>query len=356
MSDDAPRIPPEPAGTQPKVDVSSLLPARVERDSDRERERERVEEELAAAILPGRVDHDVPDPSEPRPEPPHAAKFQFILGALLAIGVVGLAALGLVLADRATKGDPAEWSAWKPTAGGVEGAKQIATHVSPQYKLSTGEQMVYVKAGELEAQNTKLRVAVRQRGETGGNIEVVEGDGILYELCGLDVRCAIKGEPSRSRGILLRRQALELALYSFKYLRGIDQVVMFMPPSFKNYPTKDKEKKLKVAFENQALLFKREDFEFALAAPLVQTIPAPAPAVRRMKVAPEATLVDNLTGPRAFTYSLVASNVEEEAFLVLERLTDREAIIRQRELDLEREKAQAEREPGPGGAEADVDQ
>ncbi len=92
MSEQDHPIPPEPAGTQPKVDVSSLLPARIERDPDAH--------EPLADLLPERVEHDAPVVAGPPAEPPHAAKFQFILGALIAIGVaLGVALMVVVVVE-----------------------------------------------------------------------------------------------------------------------------------------------------------------------------------------------------------------------------------------------------------------
>ena len=54
----------------------------------------------------------------------------------------------------------------------------------------------------------------------------------MYTLCGLADGCSIaEGEPSPARGELLRRQALELALYSFTYLDGIGSTLVLFPPA-----------------------------------------------------------------------------------------------------------------------------
>jgi hypothetical protein len=333
-------LPPDPAGTQPKVDRDALLPARLEEVEDPPlfRPPTPLPEPVAAA--------DAPSPYEPGVEPPHAAKFQFILGALLAIGVVGLAALGVVLANNASKGSEPAWSAWKPSEKGIEGAAQIAEHVAPQYKLRDGKQMVAIKASALEAEETPLRVALRARSEEGGEITMPEGEGVLYQFCGLGTKCTIRGEPSEERALLLRREALEVALYSFRYL-DVDQVVMFMPPMFIPVKAEGQKKAETIPVENQAMHFRRSDFEFALQAPLGRTLPPPTPAVQRVRKAPEAPLVENLAGPRSFTYSLVAGNLADEAFLVLEKLNQRESLIRQQELELERQKAAAAAEGGP---------
>ena len=53
----------------------------------------------------------------------------------------------------------------------------------------------------------------------------------MYSLCGLGASCSIAtGTPSVERGELVRREILELALYTFKYVGGIENVIAFMPP------------------------------------------------------------------------------------------------------------------------------
>ena len=343
MSDDHPQMPQDPAGTQPKVDPSTLLPARIQREEPPR------EEPSSLEALP----HDLPGPAEPPREAPHAAKFQFLLGALLAVGLVALVSIGVIAASRVGESSGEPWSAWKPSDGGLDGARQIADHVAPQYRLSNGEQMVYVSAGPLEALEVPLRVAMRARGSEGGEITVEDGDAVLYRMCGLADRCTIQGEPTQKRAVLLRREALELAMYTFRYLRGIDQVVMFMPPSFVDVRDNATAKIQKVRLDNQALLFKRSDLEGIIQAPLRQTLPAPPPPVRRALDSPDASLVKNITVPRAFSYSLVPGNSENSAFLVLEKLNAQEALVRQRQRELDAQKAAAEA-AGPGAIEAEA--
>ena len=56
-------------------------------------------------------------------------------------------------------------------------------------------------------------------------------NAISYSLCGGGSSCAIAtGTPSVARGTLVRREILELALYTFKYVGGIKNVIAFMPP------------------------------------------------------------------------------------------------------------------------------
>ena len=71
---------------------------------------------------------------------------------------------------------------------------------------------------------------MRKSAEEGGAIQVHDEKGVLYQMCGLGVNCQIdSGKPSNERMLLLRREGLELALYSFRYLKDVKQVVVLIP-------------------------------------------------------------------------------------------------------------------------------
>jgi hypothetical protein len=288
----------DPAGTQPKVDRDSLLPARIERERPPSFDPPApLPEPVAASAGPARL--------RDRPEPPHAARFQFILGALIAVGA--LAIVGLIYAvgetGRSDGNFASSWSPWKPADTGPEGAQEIADHVGPEYRLSSGDQLVLVTGGKLEVADLPMTIALR---DESGDVSLVEGDGVLYRLCGLGPKCAIsKGTPSKSRHLLLRREALELALYSFRYLRGVDQVVVFMPPPPGSEP-------------DQALFFRRDDVEGSLQSPLRATLQAPAPDVANVRRAKDAPLVNRITTRGLFNFSLTQGNQDANVFLVLE--------------------------------------
>jgi hypothetical protein len=328
----------DPVGARPKVDRDKILPPRLEDVEEPE---------------PFRPPAPLPVEDEPVAggrEAPHAAKFQFILGALLAVALVGLATLGYLAADGATKADKPPWSAWQPSEDGLEGARQIADHVAARYKGSNGKQLTLVTADpfevELDGDKIPMRVAVRERKEEGGEVNVVDGDTLLYRVCGLAARCGMGGVPSQDRALLLRRQALEIALYSFRYLDDIDQVVLFMPPAYADGRDDKTKKKVRFRLDNQSLRFDRKNLEALLELPLGRVLPGPPPPVRKAMKAPEAPLVATASEAGLFTYSMVPANGEQEVFLVLEQLTNREAVLRQQENRLEAEKLAAE---GAGG-------
>jgi hypothetical protein len=221
------------------------------------------------------------------------------------------------------------------------GADQIAKHVGPLYRLPTGEQLVLVTGGPLALKvsdlNLPVRIAVNGGGSSsaaggsaaggssavggggtaaggdgtssagaGDSISVVDGKTVMYQLCGLGPRCAIaKGRPSTERFLLLRREALELALYSFHYLDGIKNVVALLPPAPGEKP-------------QNAMFFRKGDLAPALGQPLRATLPDPPPTLRSLPGSPEASLIERLTSANLFSYSFQQGQ-DLSAFLVLNR-------------------------------------
>jgi len=97
---------------------------------------------------------------------------------------------------------------------------------------------------------------------------------------------------SQARGGVLRREALELALYTFKYVDGIDSVLDFVPPRPKARPT-------------YTLFFRRSDFASQLARPLRDTLGVGQAGVT---TAPVADRIERLTVPRLFRFKLAQSS------------------------------------------------
>ena len=63
-----------------------------------------------------------------------------------------------------------------------------------------------------------------------GEISVLDDAGVLYRLDGLGPNGSILGgQPSRTRLKFVQREALELALYTFRYLPDVKQVVTLLP-------------------------------------------------------------------------------------------------------------------------------
>jgi hypothetical protein len=182
--------PADPAGTQPRHDPESLLPA--ERDALRPEdvvEAEVVDEREAERgdLLPARRRSGMPsEPVAPARHSQYAPRFHFLTGALVAVGVAALVGLGLFIALPGGGQDPGgRWSQWRPTAEGAAGAQQIAEHVGSEYKLPDGHQMVDVSVTGLEIEGVPLAVALREAPAQGGDIRVFDDNGLIYRLCGL---------------------------------------------------------------------------------------------------------------------------------------------------------------------------
>jgi hypothetical protein len=253
-------------------------------------------------------------PSEPDPAPatseghPYGRRFTLLYAFL---GLAVLAAIGgIVLA--ATGGHvgagPAAWSSWKPADSGQNGAKQIAAHVAREYHLPSGAQLVEVFAKPPSvspgSQNIPLHYVVKQgKGQNGEPIAISSGDTIQYSLCGLGDSCAIAtGTPSVQRGTLVRREILELALYTFKYMSGVKNVIAFMPPTPGSTP-------------KYTVFLQRSDLDSQLKVPLTQTLSAKTPLPNTITRREQQT-IDSTTESKVYSYSLSQTQTGE-AVLVL---------------------------------------
>ncbi len=252
------------------------------------------------------ADDEPPAPAVPAP---HARRFQVFTGILLALAITAVTGAVIVASSGGGGGDEgASWSQFKPSSDGLDtGAKEIAGYVGPKYRLPSGEQIVLVTGGPLEVQGLPMRIAIRHSAADGGKADLVDGGGVLYRMCGLGPNCSIaKGSASTERGLLLYREALELALYSFHDLDGADNVVVFMPP-----PPKGKDPTI-------ALHFRRGEVAGQLARPLRATLPSPAPTPATIDRSPDTPFVKALTLGNVFTFSFTQANQDRALFLVLD--------------------------------------
>jgi hypothetical protein len=246
-----------------------------------------------------RATHLVDDPEQPPAAPaPYRGRFGFIWGVLAGAAVCALA-LGGVLA--ATGGDDApplakNWSSWKPdTSRMLPGAQDIAAHVAREYKLDSGDQLAAISSGAIELGGAPLGVAVRPK---GGDLQVLKGAGVLYLLNGLGTEArTAAGKAGKTNERLMMREALELALYSFRYLDDITMVAIMLPP---RAGTTD------VSADGQqsrTLFFRPGDLLDKLEVPLSRTL-ASAPPRPKAVTKPEALKIDSLTLRNLFLASI----------------------------------------------------
>ena len=216
------------------------------------------------------------------------------LAALLGAGV----GLFVIAVEKPGPVPPPPWSAWKPTAPTPgEQQAEIASHVAAQYHLASGKRLVRVVPGGPVAASDPIRAVALARTLTPKQQSDVlafqdASRTAMYILCGDGTSCSIKeGKASTARAAVLRREALELALYTFRYVSDASSVVAFFPPKPGANPT-------------YALYFSKTDLSSQLHQPLRKTLPqavAPIPG----KLSPlERKVVDTLTTSRVFKFAL----------------------------------------------------
>jgi hypothetical protein len=239
-------------------------------------------------------------------ERPHRVRFGVIYVALAAILVAGIVG-GVVFASRSINPSPA-WSSWKPKGGGLGAAQRIADHVAQQYRLPNGNQLVDVisKAPSLSPPSSATLplhyVAVKGTKGSGDQVYPVSGtNSVMYSLCGLGTGCAIaSGKPSQERGRLVRREILELALYTFRYVPGIENVIAFIPPALgKQY----------------VVYLRRGDLATELKQPLTTTLRSTVPLPKAIP-AREVRMIDATTVPRVYTFGVAQAPQGDLVFVL----------------------------------------
>lgn len=235
----------------------------------------------------------------------------------VALAIVAGAAVGalIVLVSRPDAPPPEKWSAWAPTGSDDARALQIADRVSNRYRLPTGNQLAIalvgppkVSAGAEIGDISVRAIAVRPDTSRGlaeeDDIEVIDAkNNLMYVLCGLGEGCSIaEGEPSAERHELLRREALELSLYSLKHVDDVDSVTVFLPPSPDGSSA-------------TSVFLERGDVKTELGKPLSQTLGAKVPAIGELPNA-ERRVIDRVTLPRLFDYEYTQAQ-DGSAILIL---------------------------------------
>jgi hypothetical protein len=221
-----------------------------------------------------------------------------LLGIVLVAAIVGL----VVLVIRPGQVTGPAWSSWKPKGGNVTNmTKQIADRVASQYRLSEGGgQLVAVIPSGASitsgASTVPLKaIAIRKAPQSNTGIRILDTTKMrMYTLCGLGTNCSIEsGTPSATRGRLVRREALEAALYTFKFVPAVDSVVAFMPPA-------------PGATTTSVLFLEKSALKDQLSKPLNKTLPLATPPLPDSEDLAEAATIDKLTLKNMFSYELTA--------------------------------------------------
>lgn len=252
--------------------------------------------------------------------------FRFTLAyTLLAmVAAAGIATLVLVLTRPGGVRAP-HWSAFVPTGSPVAQVRQIATQVSSEYKAPTGRKLVTVVPGPLQATRflqadsgpVSVEVPISAlavqpdvstgKHEEGDYITYSADSTVAYQMCGFgsaQQNCGVvSGTASASRGRLLRREALELSLYTLKYVPGTDAVLTYLPPPAGSQASP------------KSLLVARKDVTRDLGHPLTRTL-TPRKEVLGKPLA-DAASIDRFTLSHLYTYDYQTLPGDGTAILVL---------------------------------------
>ena len=260
--------------------------------------------------------------ARPQPEP-SVSRRRFAVAYLVLAAIVGVA-VGLVIVFATRDGGHRQtraWSSWMPHATGTLGVREIARHVSARYHLENGALFTSVVAGPMQIESSQGPIPVSailvRSGSAGVAQERIDiafpESGVFYQLVGAGANRAIPGQATLARGQLVRREALELALYTFHYLPQADYVLAFMPPPAGVSP--------------QSPLFSRAVFlpRSALAPELQTTLKSALPPgevnmTPGSLTAAQANEIETLTAGRVFHYDFQQA-ADQSVLVVLSPVT-----------------------------------
>jgi hypothetical protein len=261
-----------------------------------------------------------------REQSPHALKFLIATTSLAVLAVIAVAVAVVTAHNSQNDGPLPAWSSWSPPDTGIQGARDIADHLAPFYRITNTDQLAAVTVLNVANPNTssssatsqppnQIQIALKAEGSSPSQsaVQLLGGHTIAYNLCGLGTaNCSIGvGTTNTNQMLLLRREGLELALYTFHYLPGIDNVVAVLPPgktlsTSTLTPTPPSSGAAPASSPlNLALLFDRQELQPFTSQPLSFTLPLkypPGPGLLPLwRQTQDAGNVDQLTARGLFT-------------------------------------------------------
>lgn len=258
---------------------------------------------MAEAVVPERsrelASAEEPLPRLDRPRAVHGGRFMVGYAVIVLMAAGALVTVGLM--SRGDSGSTTASVGGIPVAeDGFQRAREIATEVARQYRGANGEQLVAVTAQPGEVSGLPLQYIAMRHGRnrplTEGDVTVVQpGETALFSFCGLggQQNCSLPGEASPDRLLLLRREAVELSFYTFRFLPEIQTVVSLLPPV-----TREGQ-----APQTLAVYFQRRHLERVLGEPLTRTLPERPPFSEGDITPGEGQTINELTETRLFNSS-----------------------------------------------------
>ena len=232
----------------------------------------------------------------------YSLRFGLLYGGLAVVllaAVVGFVVL-VVQSDSSSSNSSASgkaWSPWKPAERHDRRrwrARSRSTWRTSTSSTRRARQLVAVVAGRptVTADTHKIAISTITVNQGGGDDVVPTNSTWSEQLCGLGTACSIdSGQATEARGRLVRREALEVALYTFKFVPAINSIVAFMPPPPGKPPT-------------TLLYLQKDDLAKQLSQPLADTLPLAKPPLPTLADPTEKATIDKLTLPTVYSFKV----------------------------------------------------
>jgi hypothetical protein len=224
------------------------------------------------------------------------ALLYLVLAAILGAGVGAF----VVLTTRPDPDPDPPWSEWRPTGSPEAMLKQIADRI-PQAYTQNGKQLTISTVSPLSVTGEQGQVPIStvfvlpdtSRGlAEEDDIRRFNGEKVAsFALCGVGgTACALPGKASVGRRTLINRQALELSLYTLKYVDEIESVLVALPgPDGQS---------------SGAVFLTRDDVATELRRPVTELLPTRAPTVGGGLNEVEESHVLRLVEPRTYAFEI----------------------------------------------------
>ena len=260
---------------------------------------------MAEDVVPIPGAHPQPEPIEAEPAKPvegrtetrleHARRtayrFRFLL-FYFALAVVMGSAVGafIVVLSRPEATKKVAWSTWRPD-GASESARilQIVDHVPKSYKAGNGQPLVLAHASApsvtSESNGEQITIPISQITVLPALDTISASSSLQISYCGLGQTCQVALTPSTAS--LLKRETLELALFTFKYTDTVDSITFLMPPTA----------------PQSAIFLQRHDVVKQLSQPFSSYLAEKPPKPGKIPQA-ELRVINKITQPRLYHFNV----------------------------------------------------
>ncbi len=203
------------------------------------------------------------------------------------------------------------WAPWAPRGGSTEAvASGIGQHLAAQYRLNVaGAPLLAITGRSVTPTGSSwasFALIAVQPSSPAARLTVDSAAATwMFRLCGSGAQCAIGPGPATiQRGRLVRREALELALYTFEYAPAVGAVIIELPPPPATGPSR------------VLLYYRRSQLQPELHRQLGTTLSLTLPPLPTQPDPSEAHSIDARTLPEAYTFTLFTVSDAKRALVL----------------------------------------